>query len=96
MQGALTARLAAMAKNKRGSELSLSVIVIAIIVLIVLIVMIAIFTGKLNIFGKSTTTCASKGGQCSEKISGGLVCPSGFATVPEKTDCQYACCIQAG
>jgi len=86
-----------MAKlNKRGSELSLTVIIIAIILLIVLVVMIAIFTGKISIFGKTTTTCASKGGQCSEKISGGQTCPDGYATVPEKTDCQYSCCIQVG
>jgi hypothetical protein len=82
--------------NKSGTELSLTVIIIAIILLVVLVVMVAIFTGKISIFGKTTTTCASKGGQCSEKISGGLTCPGGYATMPEKTDCQYSCCIPVG
>ena len=41
--------------NKKGAELSLNVIVIAVIVLVVLIVLIIIFSGRSNIFAKTTT-----------------------------------------
>jgi hypothetical protein len=81
--------------NKSGTELSLTVIIIAIILLVVMVVLIAIFAGKISIFTKTTATCASKGGQCSEKISGGLTCPDGYAT-SDKADCQYLCCIPVG
>lgn len=80
-------------KSRRGAELSLTIIIIAIILLIVLIVMVAIFTGKISMFGKATATCSSKGGQCSDQLTGGLTCPGGYATFPGATDCQNACCI---
>ena len=41
--------------NKKGAELSLNVIVIAVIVIVVLVVLIIIFSGRSNIFVKSTT-----------------------------------------
>jgi len=40
--------------NKRAAELSLNVIIIAVIVLVVLVVLVIIFTGRSQIFTKST------------------------------------------
>jgi len=44
--------------NKKAAELSLNVIVIAVIVIVVLIVLIIIFSGRTNIFTKSTQEAA--------------------------------------
>lgn len=79
-------------KMKKAQGLSLNVIIIAVILIVVLIVLVVIFTGKIGIFSKTTATCASKGGQCSETF-GQITCPEGYATVPGKTDCENTCCI---
>ncbi len=49
---------------KRGSEMTLNVIIVAAIALIVLIVLIFIFSGKIKLFGQGTESCTNQGGQC--------------------------------
>jgi hypothetical protein len=48
--------------KKRG-ELSFNAIIIAALGLVVLIVLVMIFTGKMNLFSRSTE-CAAQNGQC--------------------------------
>jgi uncharacterized membrane protein len=59
--------------KRKAQGLSLNTIIIAAIVLIVLIVLIAVFTGKINIFGDSYAdaddkakqkVCLTQGGRC--------------------------------
>jgi len=79
--------------DKRG-DMSINIIVIAAIALIVLIVLVAIFTGRIQIFGRSLDSCTAKGGVCETE------CGDGFATV-QFTDCPTAndqegedkCCV---
>ena len=58
--------------EKKGQELSLTVIIVAVIALVVLVVLIAIFTGKISTFTKKTGTCRAAGGTCevNEKACG--------------------------
>jgi hypothetical protein len=49
---------------KKAQGLPLNVIIIAIIALIVLAVIIAIFAGKIQLFGKGVSDCKAKGGEC--------------------------------
>lgn len=44
--------------------MSMNVIIIAIIALIVLVVLIITFTSRYRIFGKTTASCQTKGGNC--------------------------------
>ena len=50
--------------EKKGQELSLTVIIVAVIALVVLVVLIAIFTGKIGTFTQKTGTCRAAGGTC--------------------------------
>ena len=50
--------------KKRAQGLSISMIVAAVIGLAVLIIIIAIFAGRVGIFGKSMASCEEKGGFC--------------------------------
>ena len=88
-------------KDKRAQGLSLSTIVIAAIALIVLIVLIAIFTGRLSLFGKNydqtAETTANK--VCNSVGTCQKVCPQGSTQVspPQGTewiDCgsNQVCC----
>ena len=51
-------------RMKKAQGLSLNIVVIAVISLVVLIILIAIFTGKIGIFGENLKDCSSKGGKC--------------------------------
>ena len=89
--------------RKRAQGMPMETIIIAALVIIVLIVLVFIFTGKFNIFGRTTKSCVSQGGQCFDTTSGakrvigglGLSCPEGMASIPG-TDCdkdKEVCCI---
>ncbi len=53
--------------DKKAISLAMNTIVIAVMALVVLVVLIAIFTGRVNLFGQQTETCYSKGGECSDQ-----------------------------
>ena len=80
--------------EKKGQELSLTVIIVAVIALVVLIVLIAIFTGKISAFTKKTGTCRAAGGTCE---ASGEACGE-FQSVETGTfsDCtttKSVCCV---
>jgi hypothetical protein len=92
---------------KKG-DISLTTIVVAAIALVVLIVLIAIFTGRINIFGKQYDTqtgdvqarvCNVGGGVFVAKVPG--TCPAGgpshFDDSKSWIDCggDQACCKPA-
>ena len=56
---------------KKAQGISLNVIIIAAIALIVLVILVVIFSGRMNIFGKSISSCSSQGGVCNDKAVGG-------------------------
>ena len=90
----------------KKAGLSITVVVIAAMALIVLIVMIAIFAGKIDLFGKAAVSCAEKGGLCNDKIRYNDAaweeknkCPPEYATLLS-TNCNFdniagndACCV---
>lgn len=93
---------------KKG-DISLTTIVVAAIALIVLIVLIAIFTGRINIFGKSydqqsqsaqSSVCNSNGGQCMDSASTSCASPKVLQKTPSLgatwIDCSNTeyCCIK--
>jgi hypothetical protein len=53
--------------KKRAQSMSMNTVIIAALALIVLIVLIVIFSGKMNIFGKGTSSCTSQGGTCTSQ-----------------------------
>lgn len=59
-----------MAGDKKGTELSLNVIIIAVILFVVMIVLIAIFTGKMGGIRKSMNKTESQYGEDKCKMPG--------------------------
>ena len=68
-------------KSKKGQGISINVIIVAAVALIVLVVLIAVFTGRIGIFGKeldkqTMPKCTDSGGtpmvaqECSTPIYG--------------------------
>ena len=51
----------------KKASLSITTLVIALIALVVLVLIVAMFAGKIDLFGKSATSCADKGGLCNDK-----------------------------
>ena len=49
--------------EKKGQELSLTVIIVAVIALVVLVVLVATFTGTIGPFTQKTGTCRAAGGE---------------------------------
>ena len=78
--------------EKKGQELSLTVIIVAVIALVVLVVLIAIFTGKIGTFTQKTGTCRAAGGECvAEGACSGL-----FRSVDASVECidaREVCCV---
>jgi len=80
--------------NKKGTELSLNVIIIAVILIIVLVVVIIIFGGRINIFSKSTASCSARGGYCRSPDQNTKGCPAGDVEI-KNTDCTgQICCLK--
>jgi len=86
--------------NKRAAELSLNVIIVAVIVIIVLVVVVIIFSGKINIFSKTTVSCQAQGGYCTPPqfttVAGVSypTCPAG-ETMIKNSDCgEQICCLK--
>jgi len=76
--------------GKRGTSLSLEIIIIAVILLIVLIVVIAIFGGSIKNWMSGTKRCESQGGVCSPSDTECTVIPD--------ADCSHRqnepiCCL---
>ncbi|MFC1742282.1 hypothetical protein ACFL3V_07140, partial [Nanoarchaeota archaeon] len=60
----------------------------AVIAIVVLIVLIVVFAGKTKMFGKTTSDCPARGGECTDKA----ICPPGEMThigvnCPDKQKC---------
>ncbi len=100
--------MAKLITAKKG-VISLTTIVVAAIALIVLIVLIAIFTGRINIFGKSydqqtgnaqSSVCNTNGGQCMDSLSTNCASPKVLQKTPNLgstwIDCSNteSCCIK--
>jgi len=71
-----------MKLQKRGQGISINIIIIAAIALLVLVVLVAIFSGRMGLFGREldlTTrgTCVAQGGQVVARD----VCPDNCRTV---------------
>lgn len=92
--------------QKKSEGMPLNTIIIAALVLVVLIVLIAIFSGRMNIFGKSYTetgdkakakVCWGQGGHCVDKSQGAVGCNSGenYEGTTDFVDCgkEQTCCI---
>jgi len=82
------------AKRKSGVSLSFNAIVAAAIVLIVLIVLVGIFTGRIAFFQRTASSCAARGGHCSQEGDG---CADNEILV-RSTDCigsndKGVCCV---
>ena len=78
--------------EKKGQELSLTVIIVAVIALVVLVVLIAIFTGKIGTFTKKIGTCRAAGGECVSQSA----CDGLFQAVDESVECintGEVCCV---
>jgi hypothetical protein len=63
--------------NKKGAELSLTVIIVAIILIVVLVVVIIIFGSKLNVFGRTSSNCIVQGGSCKVPDTNTKACAQG-------------------
>jgi hypothetical protein len=56
-------------KNKKG-DLSINIIIVAAIALIVLVVMVAVFTGRISLFGIGVDTVSGAKKSCDVDIKG--------------------------
>ena len=74
--------------DKKGQEISLTVIIVAVIALLVLVILVAIFTGRINVFAQKTGDCRSVGGECTS----GTSCPGLF----QREDSSYQKSCGAG
>lgn len=94
--------------QKRGEGITFNAIIIAALCLVVLIVLLMIFSGKMNLFARSTE-CAARNGECLAQHSewnGG--CPSDKPISIMSDDCHLIkegvptnekpgqCCIPLG
>ncbi|MEM4336435.1 MAG: hypothetical protein QXG86_00325 [Candidatus Woesearchaeota archaeon] len=73
--------------NKKGAELTLTMIVVVIILLIALVVSIIIFSGKFGVFSRTTASCEAQGGVCLER------CPSTHAPLLGGKCDSGKCCM---
>ncbi len=81
--------------KKRAQGISLNVIIVAAIALIVLVVLVAIFTGRMGVFGKGISDCTNQNGECTpdtDMVNG--KCPNEGAKLPGSFGENCAnCCI---
>ena len=73
--------------NKKGAELTLTMIIVIVILLIALVVLVIIFSGKTGIFAKTTASCEAQGGECLSE------CPSTHAPLLGGKCETGKCCI---
>ncbi len=52
---------------KKAQGISMNVIIIAAIALLVLVVLSVVYIGKMGSWGKTTNSCISNGGKCSQQ-----------------------------
>ncbi len=84
--------------DKKAQGISLNVIIIAAIGLVVLVLLVAIFTGRINIFGKGVGE-AEEAGTSNVCFGANHVCqaeqPDGYTELPEPAggwvDCTSTC-----
>lgn len=88
-------------KNKKASELTMTIIIVAVLALIVLVVMAFIFGGKMKDTSAGLKSCTALGGACTgsvtEVVEGKttkFTCANGAAV--QNTDCgtSSGCCIE--
>lgn len=72
-----------MVKNKKGTELSLNIVIVAVILFIVMIVLIALFTGKIGQIRKSMNKTESQYSEDKCKVPG----TDGYCTI-SKDKCE--------
>jgi len=84
-------------KGKKAQGLSLNMVIVAAIALIILVIIVAIFTGRISVFGKGVSACSTKGGTCKEACVEGETEAFG-ARCPEEgqDDILDTCCIPVG
>jgi hypothetical protein len=86
----ITNRLVALrsTKMKKKADLSITMIVAVVIALVLLLVVLGITTGRLKLFGKTTNSCPSRGGECDSS------CTSNEVEIPGTscTDDGEKCC----
>ncbi|MEM3374685.1 MAG: hypothetical protein QXE31_05715 [Candidatus Woesearchaeota archaeon] len=82
-----------MKKFKKAQSLSINTIIIALLALLVLVLLIAILTGNIKIFTKTTDSCISNGGTC-DKFTDNQ-CNDGYTLHPfgKCEDKNKLCCI---
>jgi hypothetical protein len=92
---------------KKAQGISINVIIIAAISLVVLVILIAVFTGRMSIFGIGLDA-TQRGATCSSdtlKVIPGSVCPADYprqylgmvkSCPEEETDPELAGCLKAG
>ena len=83
-------------KMRKGQGLSLQTVIVAALVLLVLIILIAIFTGRMSLFGQSASECETKGGICQKPINDDVRCGPGMVELTG-SDCKEKdkiCCKQ--
>ncbi|MCK5283538.1 MAG: hypothetical protein KAK00_09110 [Nanoarchaeota archaeon] len=93
---------------KKAQGISINTIIIAAIALVVLVVLIAVFTGRMSIFGWELSNI-QKGNYCSATMTQGISCPDGFTQIPlvrkctDNTESEYIdkcakdgliCCVE--
>ncbi|MEM4282206.1 MAG: hypothetical protein QXU88_00920 [Candidatus Woesearchaeota archaeon] len=89
--------------GKKGAE-AIWYIIALVIGLIVLVVLVALFTGKVKLFGKAGEEIEKgvRGNLCFEQgfCEAGTACPPGSTAIPRPaagwTDCTGICCKQVG
>lgn len=90
-----------MKMNKKGAEMSMSIIVVAVIVLLVLVVISVIFMGRMGQTRKTLETCSTNGGSCTDVTVGCVsanyekeitgVC---FQADQKTVDTTKVCCVK--
>ena len=73
-----------MFKKKMAQGISITTIIVAAIALVVLVVLVAIFVGKIKIWGYETANCENQGGECMPSE----VCSTDDYQKVRRTDCS--------
>ena len=82
-----------MKSNKKGSELSINVVVIAAVAILVLVIL-ALFIFDAFDKTKRGTSCEAVKGECMASCSGGFPTPN--AGLDGSCDEGYVCCLPLG
>ena len=80
--------------KSKAQSISINTIIVALLAILVLVVVIAMLTGNLKIFNRTTESCSSVGGVCDHSTD--KKCDDGYIPHPsaKKCDDEKLCCIQ--